>query len=74
MTIAQKVKSLGVGQFFNSLRVTKIYMKKLPQYLQNRNGQDIIIINPQNDVNDYYNQPLVVIPISDYLAQLRSMK
>jgi len=57
------------------LRIEKVYKKNIPTYLQKVfNGKDIIIINPQNDMNEYYNQPLIVIPANDYLAQLATMQ
>lgn len=74
MTYEEKVKTLHVESIFNELRVKTVSRKNLPKYLHNREGQDILIINPKNDVNDFYNQPLVVIPMNDYLAQLMSTK
>lgn len=64
--------ALKVQDKLGAIRIKKKYLKHVPKYLRAQEGVDITIINPQNDCKDFYNQPLVVIPISDYLAQLQS--
>lgn len=66
--------ALNVQDKLSMMRIKKHYLKNTPKYLQAQEGVDITIINPQNDCNHFYNQPLVVIPISDYLAQLQSFE
>ena len=66
--------ALKVQDKLNVMRIRKHYLKNVPQYLRSTEGVDITIINPQNDCKDFYNQPLVVIPVADYLAQLQSFE
>ena len=75
MTLQDKVKNLKVEELFSELRITKVYKKKLPEYLsQSFYGTDILIINPQNDMNSSTNQPLVVVPANDFLKMLQETK
>jgi hypothetical protein len=75
-SLTEQIDKFGteVKDRFNALRIKGVYKTTLPKYIQIPDGTDIVLINPSADMNDYYNQPRVVMLASDWIALIDNQK
>jgi acetyl-CoA carboxylase beta subunit len=71
--IIEKINALRVADKFNFKRTIQIN-KKLPEYLRKATNKNEIVILGNGNLLDFYNQPVVVIPVNDFLAMLTTCK
>jgi hypothetical protein len=67
--IKQKAEGLKVSDKFDWKRVKHI-KKNPPNYLRKAVEKNEIVILGNGDLKNYYEQPLVVIPINDFMAMM----
>jgi hypothetical protein len=71
--IKDLAKSLKVDDKINWKR-TKLIKKYVPKYMRKAVNKHEIAIIGSGDIKNYYDQPLVVIPVNDFMAMLMSCK
>jgi uncharacterized protein YigE (DUF2233 family) len=75
-SLEEQIEKFGqeVKERYNELRISHVYKEHIPRYLQIPDGIDMVVINPQNDMNNYKEQPRGVMLMSDILALIHNQK
>ena len=70
--LAEAEKMNISGRLNHFSRISQI-KKEPPGYLRKKIYTDEMTILGNGDLNDYYNQPLIIIPLNDFFKMVQSM-